>query len=139
MGKTKECTNCHQVKLLFEFYPSKTYKDGRQSICKACSTQKVATYNKNHPDKSKFSARKAQIKQSYGLLYEDWLKLWETQDGKCAICGESFDRPGAANTDHNHKTNKVRGLVCRRCNIGLGYYENTKRMIESINYLRRTE
>jgi Recombination endonuclease VII len=46
--------------------------------------------------------------------------LHQQQEGKCAICKEPMERP---NLDHNHKTGKIRGLLCPRCNLGLGFYE----------------
>jgi recombination endonuclease VII len=52
-----------------------------------------------------------------------YFKLLRTQKGKCAICGKHPQRRGLA-VDHNHKTGVIRGLLCIRCNVCLGWLEN---------------
>ena len=48
---------------------------------------------------------------TYGLQKDEYQKLLDAQDGKCAICGES--RRYNLDVDHDHKTGLIRGLVCR--------------------------
>lgn len=56
-------------------------------------------------------------KNLYGITTRQYENMLEQRGGKCPICG----RPDAApHIDHCHKTGKVRGLLCRRCNIALG-------------------
>ena len=89
-------------------------------------------YNINNPEKIK----RVRLKCNYNLSYEDWLKMWENQDGKCGICGKPFIRQSDAYTDHNHKTNEIRGLLCRQCNFGIGNFnDNPKLMMKAIKYL----
>ena len=54
--------------------------------------------------------------EKYGLTKADFNKLWEKQSGLCAICEETLYIP---HIDHNHKTGKVRGLLCTSCNTRL--------------------
>ena len=90
------------------------------------------TYRKN---KRKLT-RKSHLKCEYGLSHEDWLKIWESQDGKCLICGKKFNKPPDAYVDHNHETNKVRGLLCKHCNWGLGSFkDNPRYLILAAEYL----
>ena len=78
------------------------------------------------------------MKKKYDLYYEDWLKLWELQDGKCAICEKPFEKPFDACIDHNHKTGKIRGLLCRKCNTGIGFFDDnpilTMRLTKYLNH-----
>ncbi len=56
----------------------------------------------------------------YGVSKKDWDKLYQKINGICPICEL---RPATV-VEHDHLTGKVRGLVCTRCNAGLGYLDN---------------
>lgn len=61
----------------------------------------------------------------------------DDQAGMCAICGEFLSKETKhVMVDHCHETNRIRGLLCRRCNIGLGMFKDSIRNLkEAINYL----
>lgn len=63
----------------------------------------------------------------YGLSKTDYEQLLASQNGACASCGRKLFRtgPGAAVVDHDHKTGLVRGLLCHRCNTGIGMLGDT--------------
>lgn len=69
-------------------------------------------------------AWKASIKKSYDLTPDQYDELLDAQRGVCAIC-EQAQNPRYAHfdIDHDKLTGSVRGLLCRRCNTGLGYLE----------------
>lgn len=80
----------------------------------------------------------------YKLTLDDYCKLVETQNNKCAICGNEETRKSTKSDgevsplaiDHCHKTNKVRGLLCRVCNLGIGSFnDDIEIMKKAINYL----
>ena len=85
--------------------------------------------------------RENHLKKKYGITSEDYERMHENQDGKCAICEttETGDRRAKHFTvDHCHETGKVRGLLCHRCNTALGLFEDkTDRMNNAIQYLRK--
>ncbi len=71
--------------------------------------------------------------------------LFEIQKGRCAICGRGIrlergkmeDRELRAHVDHNHTTEKVRGLLCNSCNLLLGFAkENVNVLKAAIKYLK---
>lgn len=66
------------------------------------------------------------LKKKYGLTQTDYDALCDKQEHRCAICGaQKADDSGKEwNVDHDHKTGKVRGLLCRRCNGGLGWFRD---------------
>lgn len=80
------------------------------------------------------SARKAaSLRNKYGIQYEDYLELLEQQGGVCCICGS--DRP--EHLDHDHETGAVRGVLCRKCNVGIGHFNDEPRLIEiAAKYLK---
>lgn len=83
--------------------------------------------------------KKDNLKQKYGLSLEQFNLMLEQQDNLCAICGlpETFLNHQLS-VDHDHKTGKVRELLCRSCNIAVAYVENSKRPIqEYIEYVNK--
>lgn len=89
--------------------------------------------------------RKNEIWASYKLKWVDYLKLYEKQHGKCAICktniyltsqGSSFVKSKMSCVDHCHDSFKVRGLLCAECNKGLGNFKDNKTSLQNaIEYL----
>lgn len=79
----------------------------------------------------------------YGITREEFLLMMERQMGVCAICKRPEtvrDQKGRIRDlaiDHNHKTGKVRGLLCFRCNTTLGLIESSDFISEAMNYLSR--
>lgn len=85
----------------------------------------------------------------YGLTPEDYNALYEVQNGLCAICKEpgkrypirltkppATERNKRLHIDHNHATNKIRGLLCHRCNNMLGFArDNIETLRSAIMYL----
>ena len=75
----------------------------------------------------------------YGITIKDYDKMYEDQNGKCAICKKEKTIKNNFYVDHCHKTKKVRGLLCMRCNSGIGYFkDNTQLMKKAIEYLKES-
>lgn len=77
-------------------------------------------YYKNRDKRLKI-AKISKLKIQYGLTLEECQSLFKSQEGKCAICKE-FEN--GLVIDHNHFTGKVRGLLCNKCNLGLGLFRD---------------
>lgn len=89
-------------------------------------------FRKNNPEKT----RATMLKSKYGITQEDYNKMLLKQQNKCAICNRDMNEYGKIFcVDHNHETNKVRGLLCDPCNYGLGFYEKHKD--KYIEYLKQ--
>lgn len=84
--------------------------------------------------------RRTALRWSYGITPEDYDQMLKKQRGKCAICG--LPDPGQKGKkflciDHDHKTGKVRGLLCHRCNRGLGLlFDSIKAVEKAVKYLK---
>jgi len=66
--------------------------------------------------------------------------MLENQDGACNICLEKLEGLGATNlcVDHCHATGKIRGLLCRNCNKGLGFFkDNSKNLMRAFTYIEQ--
>ena len=99
--------------------------------------EKVRGYEKQWRQNNPKHKKIFDLRKKYNLSYEGWLQMWEVQDGKCAICGNSFTKPSDAQVDHDHRTGKIRGLLCHKCNSGMGYFnDNPQIIIKVIKYLK---
>jgi len=82
-------------------------------------------------------------KWKYGLSLKDYLVMAEQQKGKCMICDEVIMGNGATgklHIDHDHEKGNVRGLLCYKCNVGLGYFkDNPKILLRAIDYLNEIQ
>ena len=71
--------------------------------------------------KSSLSAERRALRRllsRYGLAVEEYVELAVRQNWACAICGST----GRLLVDHDHETGSIRGLLCNRCNAGLGFF-----------------
>jgi hypothetical protein len=77
------------------------------------------------------------MNKKYGITEEHRTKLLEWSNGGCAICGLRPDAEKAKlDIDHNHVTNKVRGILCRSCNLALGMFKDDRRLLKiAVAYL----
>ena len=117
--------------------PHKFYlhaKNGRRSNA-YCSDCHKTRCRERYKSKSMLQKR-ADRASKYGLTPEAYIKMYESQDGKCAICGLEPTTQRGLHIDHCHETNIVRGLLCHSCNIAIGNFKDSKDLlIKAINYL----
>ena len=89
-------------------------------------------YNKENPDKRK----SAILKYEYGITLDQYNEMFKAQEGKCAICQRHQNKlPRTLCVDHDHKTHKVRALLCLTCNTDVSVVEN--RLEEMTKYLNK--
>ena len=101
--------------------------------------EKIKTYQKTwkerHPEKRKIYTRNSRIR-AYGIEPSEYYEMLEQQGQGCAICkAKSTHR--AMNIDHNHKTGKVRGLLCDKCNLSLGHIEKEGFLEKAMEYIAK--
>jgi len=112
--------------------------------CNKCSNEKSRLRRLNNPEKELIKHRKHNLKNKFGLTLDCFKKLSEIQNNSCSICKKeetAFNHITknirALSVDHCHKSGKVRGLLCSKCNFGVGYFNDSiENLQEAIKYLR---
>lgn len=66
-----------------------------------------------------------------GLTVEGYDRILKAQGGKCALCGRPPKRIRLS-VDHDHKTGKIRGLLCFRCNYGIGWFQDDAKRLQGV-------
>lgn len=146
----KTCNHCNKSKSLEEFHRDKSKKDGRRYICMACATVQKSKYNKENATQHKARNQKwvknnperykeLQLKRKFGLSLEAYKAMLWKQYHSCAICQvQVLDLKKQLAVDHCHKTGKIRGLLCDRCNRGIGFLgENPEVLKRAATYLEK--
>lgn len=101
-------------------------------------------YEKNGKKYNCESKHRINLKHKYGLTFEEFDEKLIEQNFVCAICGcaetainNNANSVKRLSVDHNHSTGKVRGLLCSRCNSGLGLFQESPELLEAATkYIR---
>jgi len=122
--RMKWCNHCEKWLSFDEFSDCKSTASGKEAYCRPCHSgynEKFRAYNPHY-------ARA----YNYGLSAPDYEAMVKEQGGCCALCGKRKKLC----VDHNHITGKVRGLLCKPCNVMLGRFNDDPTMFQKvINYL----
>jgi hypothetical protein len=149
----KVCKTCKVDKPLAEFHKDRGTPDGHKYECAVCCGIRVRRWRQEHAEhvreygkvrmsryypqnRSKFIAasRASRYRIQYGITVEDYDAMFVAQRGVCAICDQPFK--GRLHVDHDHKTGRVRGLLCLRCNVLLAHLEDMVWMRKAALYLK---
>lgn len=139
------CTRCKKEK-----------EDANFVTCRHCRNEKnkqAKTYYKKWHDGSRVGEKErfllrnknARLKRKYGIILADYNLMFENQKGRCGICSLPFrenNKKGwggksEACVDHNHITGKVRGILCRGCNLALSMIEDENFLFNANQYLKQ--
>lgn len=110
----------------------------------AANKERTAAVNKAWRLKNRAKALRIQyvqhLQRTYGLTPEDKSAMRAVQGDACAICQEPFDKNERAGyVDHDHETGKVRGILCKYCNWGLGHFKDNPRLLDLAAIYLRSE
>lgn len=140
----KLCKKCNKTKNFFEFSKDASKLDGYRHTCRECRNTQRRENRKANPEKFLKYERLPEVKlkeknnvfnREYGISLLQYNEMLQQQGNVCKICQLSEYHKTKKNLtiDHCHKTGRVRGLLCHRCNclIGLGKekIENFERVI----------
>lgn len=132
----KECSICKEIKPYELFVKRNNRENAYQCYCKKCHNDKMRnSYNSN-------KMKDYDLKRSYGIDLEFYENMFKEQNGCCKICNKHINELNQKHkknlcVDHNHETMKIRGLLCDKCNRGLGLFcDNEDLLLKAINYLK---
>jgi hypothetical protein len=160
----KRCKKCGEVKRLSDFYRANGTRDGLRGQCKTCerarhqswyrsnqaraiatakrwqqaNAERVAANNRRYRAANAQRFRDGHRRRVFNLTAEQYEAVLEAQGGGCALCGRGPHPGRSLHVDHDHETGAIRGLLCFRCNVGIGHFREDKlRMADAIVYLAR--
>jgi hypothetical protein len=138
-GYFKRCPKCGETKPFELFYRCKAHKDNCSSYCKRCQNLRSTSYARENKDKIHPHLFGYSIKRRYGLTVQQYEAMLIDQSHRCAICKTNKCLTGRnLSVDHCHTTGKVRGLLCAKCNKGIGSLNDSIALLESaLRYLRK--
>lgn len=170
MSSSKRCKWCGKTKPLTDFYRHGQSKDGRRPECKACTAarrkrwyaanrageiERVKAWQRENSERyaarlrdwralnrehKRLADREGHLRRKFGITQAEYEQMLDAQGGGCGVCGDA-PRPGQAlHVDHDHRTGRVRGLLCVNCNNGLGQFKEAPgRVRMALEYLEAGE
>lgn len=143
--KTKVCLSCNirkDVRTHFHISRKKSGTIRYRSQCVKCRSSYSLKWQRANPEKRRKHwavqrerrranghERDSYYRWKYGITLQDYQRISKAQNDLCAICGHPEMSNGVngkirvLSVDHNHKSGKVRGLLCFMCNSTLGIVE----------------
>jgi hypothetical protein len=137
----KRCRKCGQEKDEDEFSYKAGGMGGRCAVCKPCErerkrvsrskpehSRREQSYHQRRLAEDPMYYKKVRLKNCFGITLQQHQAMYAAQDGCCALCKSPvpYDR---IDTDHDHTTGKVRGLLCHRCNMLMGFLDTSKELL----------
>lgn len=139
LQRERKCRICGETKVITEFRTRDKSKGTYRTECYECFKEGMRGRYHSDPEKHRERMRR----QVYGLAEGEFERMLADQGGVCAICGgeeTSTDRRSGKVrrlfVDHDHDTGRVRGLLCQRCNFGVGQFRDDPTLLQrAIDYL----
>lgn len=141
----KICNLCKKTKPMSEFQNKTKAPDGKAYACKPCCSARNKIYQQKRDPAlrdawvvNSVEARRMSMRTyKYGITKEQYKELLLIFGEDCCICTKKFK--GTPHIDHDHTTGKIRGLICRSCNAGLGLFkDDVDSLARAIIYLNQS-
>ena len=137
------CTNLAMTKGLCNMHRLRLRRHGTTELLCSCGQPAVNHSSTPRCEKCRetnraLAARRNGLSRLYGLSVEAYNALLKDQGNVCRICGTDSPGRNHANwsVDHDHLTGRVRGLLCHRCNVGVGHFDDDpSRLRRAADYL----
>lgn len=117
--------------------------------CQACTRAWSRAYY-HRSTKRRAAQRRSYLRRKYGISFEEIEQIFEAQKGRCAICQRNWKICKKSQNsryddnflqylyvDHDHRTGRIRGLLCNQCNCAIAFLEEDEHRLPHIKaYLR---
>lgn len=144
----RNCPSCGTI-LYYTNAGNRNRSEKSKALCNSCKfygtqnpSYKKIPHNKGiflrTEEERRQIAREASLLRNFGITQKEYDTLLISQNGKCKICGISQSNiTHPLCVDHCHSTNKIRGLLCKKCNTALGLFnDNLETIKNAITYLQ---
>lgn len=126
--KTANCSNCGIVKVHSKKVGGGKFAGGKYWSCAESEKNWTKIY------RSRIDRTLDRLVDNGNPEHKIFIQLFRKQKGQCAICKVEINK--SAHLDHCHITGDIRGLLCRPCNVGIGYFEDNPELLAlALKYL----
>lgn len=132
--RMKICSACRIEKPFIDFGIKQASQDGLAARCRDCQKKYGQKYNHH-----------INLQKKYGISKIEYELMLKSQNEVCAICSrpettKKYNKTQPLSVDHDHKTHKIRGLLCAKCNRSLGgFKDNPELLRKAANYLEASK
>lgn len=167
MSDTKVCARCGHEKSVEQFSKRSASPNGRHYYCRVCAAEinrkayqqhrkerlalakeyardatnraRIHAYQVEYRKKYRPRRQARELELFYGISQSQYDAMLSEQNGACAICGKPEKRQGRRlGVDHCHETGEIRGLICLKCNIGIGSFDDDPATLMcAVRYLKK--
>jgi hypothetical protein len=113
--------------------------------------ENMRKYRETNKERLRLPYRIAKLKSMFGITLDQYNEMLNSQNGVCKICGKPSTKkqrrgknceetPECLSVDHDHITGKIRGLLCYKCNTGIGKFDDDPIMLQkAADYIRENQ
>ncbi len=147
-GKKRDCKACLKARQAAwinkpghrEKFNSRVREWRKNSENREMMNTRAKNWREQNPEKLREINARNHLKRNYGITLEQKTNMVAAQEGCCAICGCEFESSSDTNVDHLHGSSpiRVRGILCSACNVGLGNFKDSERVLRrAVLYLQK--
>jgi hypothetical protein len=140
IGKNAKCKECFgAVHREQERERRKVYRAANIESERQKDRDRYRKWKQTRPEGWRRAVKNGRLKEQYGITINDLDRMIEACNATCEICREVQLDPYKMHVDHCHSTGAIRGLICGKCNVGIGMFrDNPENLVRAAEYLSRT-